>query len=161
MWTEIKLSALQNQDVSAIREARKFIASQSLMNEYYETKLTREYLQSMLERKAALSLGLYNYEDDDIFATLAVKKNQDGTVRLLTTSCGKGDIEKAADIVQAALIKGMTRLGVTSCYALWGASNYEAGTLYYNKFVERCSLNFATSSNTEYSPGKYRLEMIL
>ena len=158
-WTEIKLSDLQARDASAIAELKKFLSSQALMNQYYATKLTRENVKDMLQRKASLDIRLYNYEDENTFATLALKKNSKGELRLLTTSCGKGDVSTAADIVQAAIKIGMQRVGVVSCYALWSSSNYEAGNAYYQEFVSRCNENFQSSSNTEYSPGKYRLEM--
>lgn len=160
MWTEIKLSQVDAADRQTLRLLKQFINAQGLMNErYQQIYSTKEQVAELLRKKASLGIFLAIYDDGETGATIALKKNKDGELRLLTTACWKGDIEKAADIVQAALKKAMLRLGVNSCYALWGANNLEAGNKYFAAFVDRCKANFAKSENAEYQPGKYLLTM--
>lgn len=161
MWTEIKLSDLVADSTDTRRLLKRFIDAQAMMNKHYENRYTKENLREMLEKKSDLDMRLYFYDDGETEATMALKKNNAGELRLLTTACSKGDVNAAADIVQAALIKAIQRLGLSEAYALWSADNYEAGNTYFWAFVERCKTNFRESENTEYKKGNYKLVMKL
>jgi len=161
MWIEIKYTDLEARDSEAIAALKKFIASQGEMNRYYKDKYTLDDLKQMLHRKQSLDIRFFLYEDAESLATLALKKNDKNELRLLTTSCTKGSVDKAADIVQEAIKKAMQKAGVAQCYALWSADNFDKGNEYFWSFVNRAKANFTSSENQEYSPGKYRLTMIL
>jgi intergrase/recombinase len=159
MWTEIKITDLESRDREAIAALQKFVVSQAEMNKYYKDKYTLEDLKQMLNRKKDLEIRFFIYEDEEITATLALKKNDKGELRLLTTSCARGDLSKASDIVQEAIKKAMLRLNTNYCYALWSADNFEKGNSYFWTFVDRCKQNFTSSSNEEYQTSKYILKM--
>ena len=161
MWSEITLQGIVARDATTISNLTKLAAAQRLMNAVYNRNYTLADLGKMFSRKERLKIKAWYYDDGTTIATLVTKLNGMGDMRLLTTACGAGDPELAADIVQDKLKSVMPLYSATSCYALWGADNYEAGNIYFSKFVERAKTAFSSAVNEEYFPGAYKLTMLL